>query len=102
MPTAVCAFFPEKFEAEAGQFWDKFYSIHDNKFFKDRHWLFTEFPELAPEYYRSTVDGRWPQNTINLLMVGLGLLQKGTFNGYHIFTLKIYKELLFSMFVSVN
>lgn len=43
----------EQIEEEANKNWNKFYEIHENRFFKDRHWLFTEFNELSPESYLS-------------------------------------------------
>jgi methyltransferase-like protein 6 len=46
MNSAVNPFWQEKYRRECGKNWNLFYRRNKDKFFKDRHWVNREFPEL--------------------------------------------------------
>ncbi|GLV44970.1 Methyltransferase like 2 [Carabus blaptoides fortunei] len=57
-----------KYDAEADKYWNDFYGIHQNRFFKNRHWLFTEFPELSPDSNASEIEQK-----IQIFEIGCGV-----------------------------
>lgn len=63
----------EKYGNEADTHWDAFYGIHQNKFFKNRHWLFTEFPELKSsrnqDHFNIFEIGCGVGNTVSKLLI---------------------------------
>jgi methyltransferase-like protein 6 len=42
----ISDFWQKKYRNEAGKSWNIFYKRNTNKFFKDRHWVLREFPEI--------------------------------------------------------
>ncbi|KAI9146234.1 S-adenosyl-L-methionine-dependent methyltransferase [Paraphysoderma sedebokerense] len=67
----------EDYHENAATYWNMFYERNEERFFKDRHWLGIEFPELFPpsiaESDRTATDGPGDLNeTFNVLEVGCG------------------------------
>ena len=52
-------------ESEVTNKWDEFYEAHGDKFFKDRRWIFSEFPEIMPKLEQA--------GSCNIFEVGCGV-----------------------------
>lgn len=51
----LSSFKKEKLEKDAKKNWDLFYKRNSTNFFKDRHWITREFPEILHEVRSSSL-----------------------------------------------
>ncbi|TPX37161.1 hypothetical protein SmJEL517_g00899 [Synchytrium microbalum] len=56
----------DKYEQDASTFWDQFYKMNQDKFFKERNWLRVEFPELFETMSANT------SSRFNIFEIGCG------------------------------
>ncbi len=65
----VSEFWRESYKTKAAQYWHQFYKRNADNFYKDRHYLHVEFPELL-EHSDAPTDGN---HRLQLLEVGCGV-----------------------------
>ena len=65
----LAPFWQDKYKAEAAKFWHQFYKRNTDNFYKDRHYLHLEFPELLQKQDSSIC----AENRVQLLEVGCGV-----------------------------
>ncbi|XP_054168684.1 tRNA N(3)-methylcytidine methyltransferase METTL2-like isoform X2 [Oppia nitens] len=63
----------DQLERDANLLWDQFYDKHETNFFKDRHWLFTEFPELNTTEETKTTESEENCQPLHVLEIGCGV-----------------------------
>lgn len=68
---------PERFNEKPADFWNQFYLNNQNKFFKDRHWLKLEFPELFASSF-SDDDDQLQGEPFRICEIGCGAGNTGT------------------------
>lgn len=66
------------YENNAAGHWDSFYTTHQREFFKDRHWLFTEFSELLASDVNQFVESdqserKSERSTFKIFEIGCGV-----------------------------
>lgn len=60
----------QQLEENANNYWNKFYETHQRDFFKDRHWILTEFSELSSQ--KSCCDGEGSSRDLKFQVFEIG------------------------------